>query len=395
MWRAKLTPRGPRVVDPRGARWYDSPIFSEETVTEIHVANDDLAAVRRKIERGERLDREDGLLLYRSPSLSAIAELADAANQRKNGRVVTYVVNRHINYSNVCGITCVFCAFGKRPGEAGGYEFSMDEILARATEAADAGATELHIVGGLHPTLPWEFYPAMLRAIKARQPSLHLKAFTAVEIDYFATLAGKPLEAILRELVDAGLDSLPGGGAEVFSERVRQKLFREKMGADRWLEVHDVAHRIGLRSNATLLYGHIERDDEKVDHLLRLRDQQDRTRGFLTYIPLRFHPENTPLEKLPEARGIRTLREIAVGRLLLDNFDHVKIYWIMAGLEVAQIALGYGADDFDGTVVEEKIYHMAGARTPEMLSESQLRAIIAEAGKQPKRRDTLYRTVEA
>ncbi|MBI1854257.1 MAG: aminofutalosine synthase MqnE [Planctomycetes bacterium] len=364
-------------------------------MAESFAVHGDLTRIRRKIERNERLDREDGLALYASPDLAAIGQLANEASERKNGRRVTYIVNRHINYSNICGITCVFCAFGKRPGEADGYEFSMEEILARAGEAASAGATELHIVGGLHPTLPYDFYPEMLRAIKSRHPSLHLKAFTAVEIDYFATLSGKTLERVLLDLMDAGLDSLPGGGAEVFSERVRQKLFREKMGAERWLEVHDVAHRLGLRSNATLLYGHIERDDEKVDHLLRLREQQDRSRGFLTYIPLRFHPDNTPLEKLPEARGIRTLREIAVGRLLLDNFDHVKIYWIMAGLEVAQIALGYGADDFDGTVVEEKIYHMAGARTPEKLSEAELRSIITEAGKSPAKRDTLYRRVES
>lgn len=371
------------------------PVAWEADLAESFAVHGDLTRIRRKIERNERLDREDGLALYASPDLAAIGQLANEASERKNGRRVTYIVNRHINYSNICGITCVFCAFGKRPGEADGYEFSMEEILARAGEAASAGATELHIVGGLHPTLPYDFYPEMLRAIKSRHPSLHLKAFTAVEIDYFATLSGKTLERVLLDLMDAGLDSLPGGGAEVFSERVRQKLFREKMGAERWLEVHDVAHRLGLRSNATLLYGHIERDDEKVDHLLRLREQQDRSRGFLTYIPLRFHPDNTPLEKLPEARGIRTLREIAVGRLLLDNFDHVKIYWIMAGLEVAQIALGYGADDFDGTVVEEKIYHMAGARTPEKLSEAELRSIITEAGKSPAKRDTLYRRVES
>jgi aminodeoxyfutalosine synthase len=360
---------------------------------EIHAAESDLPRIRRKIERGERLDRRDGLALYATPDLAALGELADSVNRSKNGRKVTYIVNRHINYSNLCAISCLFCAFGKRPGEENGYEFSMDEILARADEAAAAGACELHIVGGLHPTLPYEHYPAMLRAIKSRQPSLHLKAFTAVEIDHFAALSGKSVAETIRDLMDAGLDSLPGGGAEVFSERVRRKLFREKLGAERWLEIHDTAHRLGLRSNATLLYGHIERDDEKVDHLLRLRDQQDRTGGFLTYIPLRFHPDHTPLERLPAARGIRTLREIAVGRLLLDNFDHVKIYWIMAGLETAQIALGFGADDFDGTVVEEKIYHMAGASTPESLTEAELRAIIEEAGKIPVRRDTLYRIV--
>lgn len=349
-----------------------------------------LTAVRQKVERGERLTAADGMTLYRTPDVAALGELADTANRRLNGLRVGYNVNRHINYSNVCKLSCMFCAFAKKHGEEGAYEFSMDEILARAKEAYDAGADEIHIVGGLHPDYPWEYYPAMLRAIKSRYPELHLKAFTAVEIDYFAELSGLSHAAVLRELVDAGLGSLPGGGAEILTDRVWTKLYRDKMGPDKWIEVHRIAHREGVRSNSTMLHGHIERDEEKVEHMLRIRALQDETGGFMTFIPLRFHPENTPIAKVGIVHGVSSVREIAVGRLLLDNVRHVKTYWIMTSLEVAQICLTMGADDIDGTVVEEKITHMAGARTPERVSEADLRRCIEEAGRIPVRRDTLY-----
>ncbi len=354
-----------------------------------------LDAVRRKVEAGERLDRADGLLLYAHPDLSSVGALADGAARARHGDRVTYNVNRHINYSNICRLSCMFCSFAKKlVDEKGiGYEFSMEQILARAKEADDAGADEVHIVGGLHPDYPYAYYPAMLRAIREAHPRLHLKAFTAVEIDWFAELAGRSVEWVLGDLREAGLGSLPGGGAEVLSDRVHRKIFRDKMPPARWLEVHSIAHGMGIRSNATLLYGHIERTEEKVDHLLKLRDLQDRTGGFMTYIPLRFHNEYNQLQNIPMVRAVHSLREIAVGRLMLDNVPHVKAYWIMMGLDTAQLCLQYGADDIDGTVVEEKITHMAGGTTPEGLDEEFLRRLIREAGKRPQRRDTLYNEV--
>jgi aminodeoxyfutalosine synthase len=363
----------------------------------IEVATDrsGLRDLRRRAEKGERLTREDGLLLYSHPDLTAVGEMANARAEALHGRAVGYNVNRHINYSNICRLSCMFCSFAKKlVDEKGiGYEFSMDQILARAKEAADAGADEVHIVGGLHPDYPYAYYPAMLRAIRAAYPVLHLKAFTAVEIDYFAGLAGKSVEWVLGDLREAGLGSLPGGGAEVLSDRVHRKIFRDKMPPRRWLEVHEQAHRMGIRSNSTLLYGHIETEAEKVDHLLQLRELQDRTGGFMTFIPLRFHNEYNQLRNIPMVRAVHSLREIAVGRLLFDNVPHVKSYWIMMGLETAQLCLQYGADDIDGTVVEEKITHMAGGTTPEGLDEEHLRTLIREAGKEPFRRDTLYNRV--
>lgn len=352
-----------------------------------------LTAVRRKVEAGERLSFDDGMALYSTGNLAALGELADHVNRSRNGLRVGYNVNRHINYSNLCKLSCMFCAFAKKRGEEGAYEFTMQEILARAKEADDAGADEVHIVGGLHPDHPYEFYPAMLRAIKAAHPRLHLKAFTAVEIDFLAELSGKTIEGVMEELLEAGLGSLPGGGAEILTDRVWKRVYRDKMGPDKWIDVHRRVHAMGVRSNSTMLHGHVERDDEKVTHMLRLRELQDETGGFMTFIPLRFHPENTPIEKLGIVHGVSSVREIAVGRLMLDNIPHVKTYWIMTGLEVAQICLTMGADDIDGTVVEEKITHMAGARTPEHVGESDLRRCIEEAGRIPYRRDTLYNEI--
>ena len=349
-----------------------------------------LTEIRHKVERGERLTESDGNALYATKEIAALGELADFANRRVNGLRVGYNVNRHINYSNLCKLSCMFCAFAKKRGDADGYEFSMDEILTRAKEAYDQGADEIHIVGGLHPDYPYEYYPAMLRAIKTRFPELHLKAFTAVEIDFFAELSGKSHAWVLRDLLEAGLGSLPGGGAEILTDRVWKKIYRDKMGPDKWIAVHRIAHEVGVKSNSTMLHGHIERDDEKVTHMLRIRELQDETGGFMTFIPLRFHPENTPIQRLGIVHGVSSVREIAIGRLMLDNIKHVKTYWIMTSLEVAQICLTMGSDDIDGTVVEEKITHMAGARTPEHVTEDDLRRSIEEAGRVPYRRDTLY-----
>ncbi len=360
---------------------------------EILIDKSGLLEIRRRVEREERLTAEDGLALYATHDIAALGELADFANRRMNGLRVGYNVNRHINYSNLCKLSCMFCAYAKKRGDEGGYEFSMDEILERAREAYEAGADELHIVGGLHPDYPYAYYPEMLRAIKSRYPELHLKGFTAVEIDYFAELAGKSHEAVLEELVEAGLGSLPGGGAEILTDRVWKKLYRDKMGPDKWIDVHRRAHSIGVKSNATMLHGHIERDDEKVTHMLRIRELQDETHGFMTFIPLRFHPENTNIAQLGIVHGVSSVREIAVSRLLLDNMPHIKTYWIMTSLEVSQICLTMGADDMDGTVVEEKITHMAGATTPENVSEADLRRVIEGAGRIPYRRDTVYNEI--
>jgi aminodeoxyfutalosine synthase len=350
----------------------------------MHVAT--MEDIARKVRSGARLDREDGLFLYRSADLDELRALANERAEALNGKEVTYVVNRHINYSNLCTLSCFFCAFAKKPGDEDGYAFTIEEMLDRAREAVDAGATEIHMVGGLHPDHPYEYYPKLLRTLRAECPSLALKGFTAVELDYFAELSGKSLSWVIRDLKEAGLAFVPGGGAEVLSDRVWKKLFRDKIPPSRWLEVHRAIHREGLRSNATLLFGHIETDEEKVRHHLLLRELQDETGGFVSFIPLRFHPANTVLKHLTIATEEATLREIAVARLMLDNFRHIKAYWIMTGLEAGRRALTGGADDFDGTVVEEKITHMAGAETPEEMSEAAIRELITGEGKVPKRR---------
>lgn len=349
-----------------------------------------LRDIAEKVESGARLSREDGLRLYASPDLHEIGRLANVVRERKHGNAAYFVINRHINYSNVCVDTCLFCAFARRPGEEGGYLYTMDEMVRKAEEARAIGATEIHIVGGLHPDLPFAFYTEMLATLHARFPEIHLKAFTAVEIAFFAEKFGMTVEDVLGRLRASGLGSLPGGGAEILAERVRKKLCRDKIDTESWLGVHRTAHRMGIRSNATMLYGHIERDDERIEHMIRIRDLQDETGGFLTFIPLSFHPENTFLEKLPKATGTSDLRNIAISRLMVDNVDHVKAYWTMTGLPIAQIALAFGADDMDGTVIEEKITHMAGGRSPQGVGRDDLCRLIREAGREPVQRDTLY-----
>ncbi|NUN49791.1 MAG: aminofutalosine synthase MqnE [Candidatus Brocadiae bacterium] len=353
-----------------------------------------MQGIREKVGRGERLTFEDGVFLYGAP-LIEVGELANEVRERKNGNVAYWVSNRHLNYSNVCVLTCLFCAFARKPGEEGAYEYSLEEAFRKAEELKGTNATEIHIVGGLHPDLPWEYYTDLLRGIKARMPHLHLKAFTAVEIDFFARTFGKTVEQVLRELVEAGLDSLPGGGAEMFSERVRKKVCKFKITGDEWKSIHRAAHGLGLRSTATMLYGHIETPADCVDHMLQLRELQDETGGFTAFIPLLFHPENSLLSHIRKSSGLLDLRHIAVSRLLLDNFAHIKVYWIMTGTRVAQVALSFGADDMDGTVREEKITHMAGATSPQGLTEDDLMALIREARREPVQRDTVYRSLEA
>lgn len=353
----------------------------------------DLADVARTVVAGGRLSAEDGLRLYRHRDLLAVGRMADLVRARLHGDRVYYNVNRHIEPTNVCATACAFCAFGRDAKDPLAYEMSLDEVYDRAAACVAEGATEVHVVAGLHPRFDLEWYEEMLRGLKGRFPALHLKCFTAVEIAYFCRLHRLSHETVLRRLVAAGLDSMPGGGAEIFAPAVRREICDNKCDADEWLEIHRVAHRLGLRSNCTMLYGHIEREEDRVDHVLRLRALQDETGGFQAFIPLAFHPANTRLDHLPGPSGRLDLRVIAVSRLLLDNVPHLKSYWIMLGEKTAQVGLSFGANDLDGTVVEEKIVHMAGAESPERLPVARLHFLIREAGKVPVERDTLYNVV--
>ena len=348
-----------------------------------------LRNIRDKVADGKRLSDEDALALFRSRDIHSVGEMADFANRRRNGARVYFNVNRHINPTNICVNRCRFCAFGKGREDPLAYTMTLEEIFSRADEARRQNATELHIVGGLHPDLPFDFYLMMLRSLRERFPEMHLQAFTAVEIDYFSRISGLPLREVIRRLKDAGLGSLPGGGAEIFAPEIRDRICPDKISGDRWLEVMEQVHREGLRSNATMLYGHVETLESRVDHLRRLRDLQDRTGGFQSFIPLAFHPKNTEIAK-GYTTGIADLLPLAVGRLYLDNFAHVKSFWIMVGPKIAQISLHFGVNDIDGTVVEERITHAAGALTGEEMTVDELVAMIRQAGRIPVERDTLY-----
>jgi aminodeoxyfutalosine synthase len=351
-----------------------------------------LRDIRGKVEAGERLSEDDALALFRTRDVLSVGEMAMLANRRLNGDRVYFIVNRHINPTNVCVNRCRFCAFSKSKEEPLAYTMTMEEILRRAREAQEQKATELHIVGGLHPDLPFDFYLGMLRTLRERFPSMHIQAFTAVEIDYFAKITGLPLAAVIGQLKDAGLGSLPGGGAEIFAPQVRNEICPEKISGDRWLEVMEAVHAAGLRSNATMLYGHVETLESRVDHMRRLRELQDRTGGFQSFIPLAFHPKNTEIAK-GYTTGLEDLLALSVGRLYLDNFRHIKSFWIMVGPKLAQISLHFGVNDIDGTVVEEKITHAAGAQAGEAMSVEELVTMIRQAGRIPVERDTLYNVV--
>ncbi|HEY4950262.1 MAG TPA: aminofutalosine synthase MqnE [Candidatus Acidoferrales bacterium] len=353
-----------------------------------------LEPVAAKVLAGERLNAADGLALYQSHDLLAVGWLANFVREKKHGNVTYFNVNRHINPTNVCVAHCKLCAFGRSPDSPGAYNFALDEIYKRAGEGVAEGATEFHIVGGLHPDLPFEYYLTLIRGLKERFPQVHLKAFTMVEVGYYARISKLSIRDTLVAMKNAGVDSLPGGGAEIFHPRVRKIICDHKVSGQRWLEIARTAHELGLRSNATMLYGHIETAEERVDHLLQLRATQDITHGFVTFIPLAFHPANTGLAHLPGPSGMDDLKAIAVSRLLLDNFDHIKAYWIMLTPRIAQVALRFGANDLDGTVVEEKIYHDAGATTPEFMTRAELERLIRAAGRVPVERDTLYNPVD-
>src|SRR6516162_2411722 len=360
------------------------------------VPDTQLRAIRSKVERGERLSFEDGLFLEEQTDLFTLGELANLVRERMNGRFTYYNVNTHLNPTNVCVYRCIFCAFRADLRSEKGYVMSDEQILERAAEAEGRGATELHIVGGLHHQLPYEWYLNVIRIIHRAHPRLHLKAYTAVEWDWFSRLTGRPTRDLLAEFKGAGLGSLPGGGAEIFHPEVRDLICEHKADADAWIRIHREAHELGLRSNATMLYGHIEETRHRVDHLIRLRELQDETGGFQTFIPLAFHPDNTKLaelQKIEKPSSLVDLKTMAISRLMLDNFPHIKAYWIMLGIKTAQLALSFGADDLDGTVVHEKIYHDAGSDSPQELSVAEICRLIQEAGRVPVERDTLYREV--
>ena len=353
-----------------------------------------LQPVAEKVLAGERLTADDGATLYRTPDLLGLGWLANYVRERRHGNVCYFNINRHINPTNVCVAHCKLCAFGRDPNARGAYTYALDEIYQRAEQGVCEGATEFHMVGGLHPDLPFEYFLDMMRGLKKRCPTVHLKAFTMVEVGYFSRISKLSIKDTLLALKEAGVDSLPGGGAEIFSPRVRKIICDHKVSGQQWLNIARTAHQIGLRSNATMLYGHIETIEERVEHLLALRGLQDETGGFVAFIPLAFHPENTGLAHLPKPTGFDDLKNIAVARLLLDNFDHIKAYWIMLSPSIAQIALRFGANDLDGTVVEEKIYHDAGATTEQFTPRAELERLIRDAGRVPVERDTLYRPVD-
>lgn len=349
----------------------------------------------KKIENKERISDAEALALFESNDLLAIGELAAQANHSKNADRVYFNVNRHINYTNLCVNQCIFCAFSKEEGEEGGYTLALEQVCEKAREAVAAGATEIHSVGGLHPSLPFEFYLNMLRAIKEVSSALHIKAFTAVEIDYFARISGLSIGEVLEELKRAGLGSMPGGGAEILGQDVRDKICPEKISGQRWLEITEQVHKSGLRSNATMLFGHLESYADRVDHLRQIRELQDRTGGFQSFIPLAFQPDNTRVLGATGVSGVDALKTLAISRIYLDNFQHIKAYWVMMGLKTAQTALCFGVNDLDGTVIEEQIGHDAGADSPQVIAKERIISLIRKAGKTPVERDTLYNELKA
>ena len=347
-----------------------------------------------KVAAGERLSGADALRLFESKDLNSVGAIADLARQRKVGNRASYIVNRYINYSNYCILSCQFCAFARKKRDADGFQFTIEEIVQKAREALHLGITELHIVGGLHPSLPFSYYTGLLQALRALDPRLQLKCFTAIEILHLAWLAKKSVEDTLRELKSAGLDSLTGGGAEIFRPEIRSAIARGKESAAEFLDVHRTWHRMGGRSTCTMLYGHVESLADRVDHLRQLRELQDETRGFVGFVPLPYHPENNLIPVEHEPTGFDTLRTIAVSRIFLDNFDHVTAYWVATGLKLAQVALSYGADDLHGTILEEHIFHMAGAQSPQVQTEAAMLKAIREAGRTPVQRNTFYQPIK-
>ncbi len=352
-----------------------------------------LRPVADKVVAQQRLDADDALALFRSSDVLAVGWLANTVRERMHGDRTYFNVNRHINPTNVCVAACRLCAFGRKKDAPGAYTMALEEAFQTAASGYSESVTEFHIVGGLHPDLPFQYFLDLCSGLKERFPQVHLKAFTMVEVAFLSKIAKLSIRDTLLKLKEAGVDSLPGGGAEIFTDRVRHIICDHKIDGSQWLETAKLAHQLGLKSNATMLYGHIENEEDRVDHLMKLRAVQDETGGFQTYIPLAFHPANTPLSHLGTTTGFMDIKNIAVARLVLDNFPHIKAYWQMLTPKIAQIALRFGADDLDGTVIEEKIYHDAGATTPQGMRRQDLVRLIKEAGREPIERDTLYRPV--
>jgi aminodeoxyfutalosine synthase len=359
------------------------------------IKNAGLGDILEKVKNGERLSFADGIRLFESPDLLAIGYLANIVRERKNGNNTYFIYNQHINYSNICTNLCKFCAFGKDRDSDLAYEMSVEDVRGKVRERLSEPITEIHMVGGIHPDLPYSYYTDVLKVIKEERPDVHIQAFTCVEIAHLAEISGLGYAGVLEDLKKAGLGSIPGGGAEVFSSRIRELTCENKLSGSGWLEVAKTAHKLDLHTNATMLYGHIESLEERVEHLDMLRRAQDETGGFLAFIPLAFHPKNTELSSLSRTSGVDDLKMIAVARCFLDNFPHIKAYWVMIGQKVSQIGLSFGADDVDGTVKEEIITHMAGAETEQAMSREQLLRLIREAGRIPIERDTLYNVINS
>ena len=377
-----------------GRLWlYPSSMAQSGSVRPFATDDPPLIPISAKVLAGERLTGNDALALYATHDILALGWLANHVRERMHGNAAFFNVNRHINYTNVCVATCRLCAFGRKKDAPGAYTMALEEVFATAARGYSEAVTEFHVVGGLHPDLPWQYFLDLVRGLKRQFPQVQVKAFTMVEIAFFAKRYKLSVAEVLEQLREAGVDSMPGGGAEIFSERVRSIICDHKIDGAEWLNLARMAHQFGFKSNATMLYVHIENDEDRVDHLLRLRAMQDETGGFQAFIPLAFHPANTALAHLPTTSGMCDLKQIAVARLVLDNFPHIKAYWQMMTAKIAQIALRFGADDLDGTVVEEKIYHDAGATTPQGLRRQELVRLIREAGREPVERDTLYRPV--
>jgi len=346
-----------------------------------------LEDVAEKVLYGERLSFEDGVKLFKTSDILTLGRLADFVNRRKNRNLVYFVVNRHVNLTNICVGRCKFCAFRKDKGEEGAFELTIDDVLKKVESFNDI--TEVHIVSGLHPDWRYEFYIEILKEIKKSFPKIHIQAFTAEEIDYLSRISGKSIKEVLVDLVEAGLSAIPGGGAEVFSKRIRDLLCPKKLSAQKYLEIHEIAHRLGLKTNASILYGHIETVEERVEHLLKLRELQDKTGGFLAFLSFAYYPENTELGG-KTTTGFDDLKMLSVARLILDNFDHIRAFWIMLGEKLSQVSLHFGVNDLDGTVVEESITRSAGAKSGSFMPKDRLLKLIKESGKVPVERDTLY-----
>jgi aminodeoxyfutalosine synthase len=347
-----------------------------------------------KVAAGQRLSEADALRLFESKDLNAVGAIADLACQRRVGRRASYIINRYINYSNYCILSCQFCSFARKKRDADGFQLTVEEIVVKAREALRLGITELHIVGGLHPSLPFSYYTDLLKALRALDARLQLKAFTAIEVLHLAWLAKKSVAETLLALKEAGLDSLTGGGAEIFRQEVRSAIARGKESAEEYLDVHRTWHRLGGRSTCTMLYGHVETLADRVDHLRQLRSLQDETHGFVGFVPLPYHPENNGIPVQHPPTAFDALRTIAVSRTYLDNFDHITAYWVGMGLKLAQVALSYGADDLHGTIIEEHIFHMAGAKSPQLQTEAEMIKAIREAGCTPVQRNTYYEPIK-